>query len=105
MNIAALIDHTLLKPDATKADIARLCAEAREHGFYSVCINPGNVLQAASELEGTGVKVCSVAGFPLGATFSRLKASEAWEAITRGATEIDMVINVGALRSGDDEAV
>lgn len=103
--IARLIDHTLLKPEATRAQIITLCAEARDHGFASVCVNPYWVPIAARELAGSGVSVCTVCGFPLGATTSSTKAHEAGEAVAAGAREIDMVINVGALRSGDHEAV
>jgi deoxyribose-phosphate aldolase len=103
--IASLIDHTLLKPEATKDDIRRLCAEARKYSFASVCINPCWVPLAASELAGSPVKVCTVAGFPLGANSTAIKRTEAEAAAREGAREIDMVINVGALRSGDYDAV
>lgn len=103
--IARLIDHTLLKPEATRSEILQLCAEARKYNFASVCINPYWVPLAASELAGSTVKVCTVVGFPLGATSSASKAAEAEEAVRAGAREIDMVINVGALRSGDNDAV
>lgn len=103
--IAALIDHTLLKPEATGADIARLCQEARQYGFASVCVNPYWVALAARELEGSPVKVCTVAGFPLGANKAEIKRAEAAAAIRDGAREIDMVMNVGALRSRDFGAV
>ncbi len=99
--VAALIDHTLLKPEATRDDIRALCREAREHGFASVCVNPYWVPLAAAELAGTSVKVCTVAGFPLGAATSAIKCAETEAALRDGAREIDMVINVGALRSGD----
>ena len=98
--IAAVIDHTLLKPDATREDIEKLCAEAREFGFATVCVNPTWVALAAAELAGCRVRVCSVVGFPLGATTSQAKAFEARRAIADGAREIDMVINIGALKSG-----
>jgi len=101
---ARLIDHTLLKPEATRADILRLCEEARRYGFASVCINPYWVPLAAEQLRGTSVKVCTVVGFPLGATLPSVKRWEAAEAVKLGAQEIDMVINVGALRSGDVDA-
>ena len=101
MNIAALIDHTLLKPEATKLDIERLCREAKEHGFWSVCVNPFYVHEAAALLRGTPVKTASVVGFPLGANHSRIKAQEAQIAIGDGAGEIDMVLNISALKSGD----
>jgi len=104
-DIAKYIDHTILKPDATADDIKKLCAEAREMGFAAVCINPVWVKLAARELMGEKVEVCSVVGFPLGATPPEIKAFEARRAIRDGAREIDMVINVGALKSGDSEAV
>ena len=103
--VAALIDHTLLKPDATVADIQRLCDEARRHRFFSVCVNPSNVRQAASLLRGTPVKVCCVVGFPLGAQPPESKALEARRAIREGAREIDMVINIGALKGREDAVV
>ncbi|MGE5486780.1 MAG: deoxyribose-phosphate aldolase [bacterium] len=103
--VARLIDHTALKPEATSAQIASLCAEAREYGFASVCVNPYWVPLAVRELAGSEVKVCTVCGFPLGADATATKAFEAAEAAAAGAREIDMVINVGALRSGDSEAV
>ncbi len=103
--IASLIDHTLLKPEATRDDIRRVCGEARKYGFASVCINPYWVPVAAAELAGSPVKVCTVVGFPLGANSSAIKRAEAETAARAGAREIDMVINVGALRSGDYEAV
>ncbi|MGE0591363.1 MAG: deoxyribose-phosphate aldolase [Vicinamibacterales bacterium] len=99
--MAALIDHTLLKPDASRADIEVLCAEAVEHGFASVCVNPTWVALCARLLQGRASRVCSVVGFPLGATTSDTKHFETRRAIFDGASEIDMVINVGALRSGD----
>jgi deoxyribose-phosphate aldolase len=103
--IAALIDHTMLRPEATRADIVKLCGEARQYGFATVCINPYWVSLASSELAGTAVKVCTVAGFPLGATSTEAKVAEAAAALRAGAREIDMVINVGALRSGDCDTV
>ncbi len=99
---AGLIDHTLLKPEATDEDIKKLCEEAARFRFASVCVNPTWVRAAACNLQGTGVPVCTVIGFPLGATVSDVKAYEARRAIFDGAREVDMVINVGALRSGDD---
>ncbi len=102
---ASLIDHTLLKPEAAYADIKKLCDEAAQFGFASVCVNPGWVKQAAAFLRGTGVPVCTVIGFPLGATLPDVKAYEARRAIFDGASEVDMVINIGALKSGDDCAV
>ncbi len=102
---ASLIDHTLLKPEASEADIQRLCKEAAEFGFASVCVNPAWVKKAAGFLQGTGVPVCTVIGFPLGATLPDVKAFEARRCIFNGAREVDMVINIGALKSGDDCAV
>ena len=103
--IAKYIDHTLLKPDATEAEVKKLCEEAIQYGFFSVCINPAWTAYCAKKLRGTGVKVCTVVGFPLGATDSRTKAFETRNAIENGADEIDMVINVGALRNGDLKTV
>ncbi|HKR00126.1 MAG TPA: deoxyribose-phosphate aldolase [Pyrinomonadaceae bacterium] len=102
---ASLIDHTLLKPEATEDDIKRLCEEAAQFRFASVCINPAWVRAAACHLRGTSVPVCTVIGFPLGATLADVKAYEARRAIFDGAREVDMVINIGALKSGDDCAV
>jgi deoxyribose-phosphate aldolase len=99
--VAGLIDHTLLKPDATRAEIEQLCREAAEFRFATVCVNPAWVAVAAAQLRGTGVGVCSVVGFPLGATTADVKQYETRRAIYDGATEIDMVINIGALKSGD----
>ena len=99
--IAAVIDHTLLRPDATKEDIENLCREAREFGFATVCVNPAWVALAAAELAGSCVRVCAVVGFPLGATTSDVKGYETRRAIFDGAREIDMVINIGALKSGE----
>lgn len=99
---ASLIDHTLLKPDATDEDIKRLCEEAARYRFASVCVNPTWVRAAACNLSGTGIPVCTVIGFPLGATLADVKAYEARRSIFDGAREVDMVINVGALKSGDD---
>lgn len=99
--LAAMIDHTLLKPEATRSEIEKLCAEAKTYSFCSVCVNPGNVRLAAKLLQGSGVKVCTVIGFPLGASTPAIKAMETRDAIANGATEVDMVINVGALKSGD----
>jgi deoxyribose-phosphate aldolase len=103
--VAALIDHTLLKPDATRDDIKKLCEEAAKFGFASVCVNPWNVAQAAELLRGSCVRVCTVVGFPLGATLPQVKIYEAEQAIKLGAQEIDMVENIGALKSGRDEVV
>lgn len=102
---AALIDHTLLKPEASESDIRKLCKEAAEFGFASVCVNPTWVKTAVEFLRGSGVPVCTVIGFPLGATLPDVKAYEARRAIFDGAREVDMVINVGKLKSGDDCAV
>ena len=103
--VAKYIDHTLLKPDATKAEIEKLCHEARTFSFASVCVNPTWVKQSALLLLGSPVKVCTVIGFPLGATLPDVKAYETRRAILDGATEIDMVINIGALKSGLDDTV
>jgi deoxyribose-phosphate aldolase len=102
---AALIDHTLLKPEASESDIRKLCKEAAEFGFASVCVNPTWVKTAVEFLRGSGVPVCTVIGFPLGATLPDVKAYEARRAIFDGAREVDMVISVGKLKSGDDCAV
>ena len=104
-DLAAYIDHTLLKPEATAADIDRLCAEAIEHGFAAVCVNPFWVRRAAQRLRGSAVRVASVVGFPLGATPPEIKAMEARRAIRDGAREIDMVVNIGALKSGEYDLV
>lgn len=103
--VARLIDHTLLKPEAAREDIVKLCREARTYRFASVCVNPYWVPMAASELAGSEVKVCTVVGFPLGATSTEAKVAETATALRAGAQEIDMVINVGALRSGDHDTV
>ena len=104
-NIAALIDHTLLKQDATKNQIEKLCGEAKQHVFASVCVNPTWVSLSASLLKDSPVKVCTVIGFPLGASTSEVKAFETTDAIEKGADEIDMVLNVGALKDGDFDYV
>lgn len=104
-DIAKLIDHTMLRPEATRGDIDRLCEEARRYAFASVCVNPTYVRQARESLRGTPVKVCCVVGFPLGAQPPEIKALEARRAIREGAQEIDMVINIGALKSKDDALV
>ena len=101
--VARYIDHTLLKPDATRAEILKICEEGALYGFASVCINPIWVREAACALRGSGVKVCTVIGFPLGANAPDTKSFEARRAIFDGASELDMVINVGALKSGDDD--
>ena len=101
VEMARYIDHTLLKPEATPAQVSKLCAEAIECNFATVCVNPCNVRQSVDLLRGTPVHVCSVIGFPLGATMPEVKAYEAERAIWDGATEVDMVMNVGALKGGD----
>ncbi len=105
MNLAKVIDHTLLKPAATRAQIETLCREAAEHGFCSVCVNPYWVALAAQLLKGTGVKTCTVIGFPLGANTTAVKVFEAKNALENGADELDMVINIGALKSKDYDTV
>ena len=104
-NLASYIDHTLLKADATEAQIARLCKEAREYRFASVCVNPRWVSLCARLLAGSGVNVCTVIGFPLGASSSEVKAAEAHQAVLDGADELDMVISVGDLKAGNDDYV
>ncbi len=104
-DLAKYIDHTLLKPEATAEDVRKLCAEARDFGFASVCVNGGFAELAANELKGSGVKTCVVVGFPLGAGTSAAKAFETADAVSRGAEEIDMVLSVGRLRSGETAAV
>lgn len=104
-NIAKYIDHTLLKADAKKDQIETLCQEAKEYNFASVCVNPTWVGLASEMLNGTGVDVCTVIGFPLGANTPETKAFETKNAIENGATEVDMVINIGALKSGNIELV
>jgi deoxyribose-phosphate aldolase len=104
-SIARLIDHTLLRPEATRTDILQLCREALEYNFASVCLNAYWVPLAASQLTGSDVKVCTVVGFPLGATSTEAKVGETEAALRAGAQEIDMVLNIGALRGDDDRAV
>ncbi|QPA30120.1 deoxyribose-phosphate aldolase [Thermaerobacillus caldiproteolyticus] len=104
-DIAKMIDHTLLKADTTKEQIVKLCEEAKQYNFASVCVNPTWVATAAELLKGTDVKVCTVIGFPLGANTPETKAFETKNAIENGATEVDMVINIGALKDGNDELV
>lgn len=104
-NIASYIDHTLLKPESTESQVVQLCKEAAEFKFASVCVNPTWVETAAAELTGSGVKVCTVIGFPLGASTPETKAFETADAISKGAGEIDMVLNVGALKSGNIDHV
>ena len=103
--LAGYIDHTLLKADASDEAIKKLCREASAHGFAAVCINPIHVDLAFKELSGSPVKVCSVVGFPLGANLSRVKGYEAGRAVAAGADEVDMVINIGALKSGRRDLV
>ena len=103
--IAGMIDHTLLKSDATSSQVARLCAEALENGFCAVCVNPIHVEQVHTLLKGSDVKTCSVIGFPLGAVPTAQKVSETTGALEAGAEEIDMVLRIGALKEGDDETV
>ncbi|WP_400242522.1 deoxyribose-phosphate aldolase [Niallia sp. JL1B1071] len=105
MNIAKMIDHTLLKADATKEQIVTLCEEAKQYIFASVCVNPTWVKVASELLDGTEVKVCTVIGFPLGAATSATKAFETEDAIKNGATEVDMVINIGALKDKNYDLV
>ncbi|WMT41844.1 deoxyribose-phosphate aldolase [Paenibacillus sp. D2_2] len=105
MNIARMIDHTLLRADATQAEISKLVDEAKQYQFASVCVNPTWVSYSAEQLAGTEVKVCTVIGFPLGATTSDVKAFETKNAIERGANEVDMVINIGQLKDGNDAFV
>lgn len=103
--IASYIDHTLLKPESTESQVVQLCQEAAEYKFASVCVNPAWVETAAAELADSGVKVCTVIGFPLGASTSETKAFETTDAILKGAGEIDMVVNIGALKSGNTDHV
>ena len=103
--LAKMIDHTILKPEADKASIEKLCKEALEYNFASVCINPTNVELAAKVLKGSEVKVCTVIGFPLGANTMEVKAFETKDAIAKGADEVDMVINIGRLKDKDYEYV
>jgi len=105
MNLAGYIDHTLLRADATKSEIKKLTDEAKQYGFKSVCVNPTWVSYAKQQLADSDVKVCTVIGFPLGATTSEVKAFETKNAIENGASEVDMVINIGALKDHDDELV
>ena len=105
MNLAKYIDHTLLKPQASEAEIAKLCQEAKQYGFFSVCVNPYWVSFCKEQLKGSDVKVCTVIGFPLGATPSEVKVFEAKKALADGAGELDMVVNIGAIKSGDWDTV
>lgn len=101
MKLSRYIDHTLLAPQATAAQITQLCDEAREHDFFAVCVNPARVRQAKATLAGTAVKVCTVIGFPLGADTSAVKAFAARDAVENGADELDMVMNIGLAKDGD----
>ncbi|WP_236414371.1 MULTISPECIES: deoxyribose-phosphate aldolase [unclassified Paenibacillus] len=100
-----MIDHTLLRADATQSEIHKLTEEAKQYQFASVCVNPGWVAYATEQLQGTGVDICTVIGFPLGASTSETKAFETKDAIAKGATEVDMVINISALKDGKDDYV
>ncbi len=104
-DVASMIDHTLLKPEATTNDVEKLCSEAKKYGFASVCVNPSYVPLCAKLLKGIAVKVCTVIGFPLGATSTASKTFETEQAIREGAQEVDMVMNIGMLKSGEDEYV
>lgn len=104
-SLATYMDHTLLKPEATAADIDRVVAEARQYGTASVCVNPYWVARVAAGLAGSGVKTCTVIGFPLGATSTASKVAETRDATAHGAQEIDMAINIGELKAGNDDAV
>lgn len=103
--IAKMIDHTVLKAVTTKEEVIKVCNEAKEYGFFSVCINPTNIELAKKELEGSDVKVCTVIGFPLGANTKEVKAFETRDAIAKGADEVDMVINIGALKDKNYDLV
>jgi len=105
MNVAKYIDHTLLKPQASQADLKILCDEARQYGFFSVCVNPYWVSFCKKQLQGSGVKVCTVIGFPLGANTTQAKVFEAKDALHNGADELDMVVNLGAVKSADWDTV
>ncbi|MFH5837193.1 deoxyribose-phosphate aldolase [Proteiniclasticum sp. C24MP] len=105
ISLAKHIDHTLLKPDAVEAELVKLCEEAKEHKFFSVCINPSNIVKAKELLQGTDTKICTVVGFPLGQMTTEAKSFETNEAVLLGAEEVDMVINVGKLKDKDYEYV
>ena len=105
MNLNKYIDHTLLKPESTTSQIIKLCEEAKKYDFASVCVNPTHIALCAKELEGSTVKVCTVIGFPLGANTSAVKAFETKNAIENGAQDIDMVLNIGALKEGNYQLV
>ncbi len=103
--LAKMIDHTLLRADATQSEMTKLTEEAKQYQFASVCVNPGWVAYAAEQLQGTGVDICTVIGFPLGASTTETKTFETKDAIAKGATEVDMVINISALKDGKDDYV
>ncbi|WP_419787650.1 deoxyribose-phosphate aldolase [Pseudodesulfovibrio sp.] len=103
--LAACIDHTLLKPDATRRELEELCSQAGDYGFYGVCVNPSAIARVACILEGTGVVPVCVVGFPLGASLPETKAAEAAAVTALGARELDMVLNIGAFKDGDDDLV
>lgn len=105
MNLAKYIDHTILKPETTRQEVIQVCQEAKTHGFFSVCVNPYYVSLVKKELEGSDVKVCSVIGFPLGASVTAVKAAETKQAIADGANEIDMVLNIAAMKNGEYDYV
>lgn len=105
LNIAKLIDHTLLKPDTTKTDIKRLCDDAKKYGFFSVCVHPFFIKTAREILSGTGIKITTPIGFPLGMTLPQVKIYEAMEAVLMGADELDIVINLGEVKANNWEAV
>ncbi len=105
MNLAKYIDHTVLKPETTKEEVIKVCEEAKEYGFFSVCVNPYYVSLVKKELTGSDVKVCSVIGFPLGASVTCVKAAETKQSIADGANEIDMVLNIAAMKNGEYEYI
>ncbi|HBT18797.1 MAG TPA: deoxyribose-phosphate aldolase [Clostridiaceae bacterium] len=105
ITLAKHIDHTLLKPEGTEKELTKLCQEAREYNFFSVCVNPCNIVKAKELLEGTDTKVCTVVGFPLGQMTTEAKSFETKEAVFLGAEEVDMVINIGKLKDGDYDYV
>ena len=105
MNLAKYIDHTILKPETTRQEVITVCNEAKEYGFFSVCVNPYYVSLVSEQLAGSDVKVCSVIGFPLGASVTSIKAAETKQAIADGANEIDMVLNIAAMKNGEFDYV
>ena len=105
ITLAKHIDHTLLKPEGTEKELTKLCQEAREYNFFSVCVNPCNIVKAKELLDGTDTKVCTVVGFPLGQMTTEAKSFETKEAVFLGAEEVDMVINIGKLKDGDYDYV